>query len=126
MAKLEKLNKIRKMEGFRSFLREQGVMNLAIAFILGGAISKFVTSLVTDIINPLLNAGLGGIDDLDKKVAHIGKISVHYGSFIANGIDFLVIALVIYIGVKLLNIDREQIGKIDIGKMGTLNSLSKK
>jgi large conductance mechanosensitive channel len=108
------------MKGFKEFIKNQGVVSLAIGFILGGAISKFVTSLVVDIINPLLNFALGGVDDLDKKVFHIGKeVSIHYGSFINNGIDFIVIALVVYFGVKILKIDQEKIGKIDIGKIGT-------
>jgi large conductance mechanosensitive channel len=108
------------MKGFREFIKNQGVLSLAIGFILGGAISKFVTSLVVDIINPFLNFALGGVDDLDKKVFHLGKaVTIHYGSFINNGIDFVVIALVVYFGVKLFRIDEEKIGKIDIGKIGT-------
>ena len=101
-------------------------MGLAIGFILGGAVSKFVTSLVVDIINPILNGVLGGVDDLDKKIIHVGKSAVHYGAFLNNGIDFVIIALVVYFGVKLFNIDEEKIGKIDIGKVGTFGNLPKK
>ena len=114
------------IEGFKDFLRNQGVVSLAIGFILGSAISKFVTSLVTDIINPVINAVLGGVDDLDNEVFHIGKIAIHYGSFINNGINFIVIAAVVYFGVKLLRIDQESIGKVDIGKMSILNNAQRK
>ncbi len=113
---------MRGITGFREFIKKQGVISLAIGFILGGAISKFVSSLVTDIINPMMNAALGGVDDLDKKIFKIGDVKIHYGSFLNNGIDFLVIAVVIYIGVKLLKIDEEQIQKIDIGKVGTFGA----
>ena len=114
------------IKGFREFIKNQGVLGLAIGFILGGAVSKFVTSLVTDIINPILNGVLGGVDDLDKKVLHVGKSTVHYGSFLNNGIDFIIIALVVYFGVRIFRIDEEKIGKIDIGKVGTFGSLPKK
>jgi large conductance mechanosensitive channel len=112
----------KQVHGFREFIKGQGVVSLAIGFILGGAISKFVSSLVTDIINPILNSVMGGIDDLDKQMITFGKAKIHYGSFLSNGIDFLVIALVVYLGVKLLKIDQENIQKIDIGKVGTFGN----
>ncbi len=114
------------LKGFREFIKNQGVLGLAIGFILGGAVSKFVTSLVTDIINPILNGVLGGVEDLDKKVIHVGKASVHYGSFLNNGIDFLIIALVVYFGVKIFRIDEEKLGKIDIGKVGNFGTIPTK
>jgi large conductance mechanosensitive channel len=115
------------MKGFKQFIENQGIVALAIGFILGGAISKFVTSLVTDIINPVLNGILGGVEDLDSKVFHVTKtVSIHYGSFVNNGIDFLVIAIVVYFGVRLLRIDQEKLGKIDIGKIGSFGSLPNK
>lgn len=113
---------VKGLKGFREFIKNQGVMGLAVGFILGGAISKFVSSLVTDIINPVLNGLLGGVDDLDKKVAKFGEVKVHYGAFLNNGIDFLVIAFVVYIGVELLNVDKDQIQKIDIGKVGNFGN----
>jgi large conductance mechanosensitive channel len=106
------------LKGFRDFIKNQGVVSLAIGFILGGAVSKFISSFVSDIITPILNGLLGGVDDLNSKVIHINKITIHYGQFLNNGIDFIVIALVVYFGVKLLGIDHEQIPKIDIGKIG--------
>jgi len=126
MKRLERIKKIRGLAGFRNFLKNQGVVTLAIGFILGTAISKFVSSLVTDIINPILNAAMGGVDDLNTKIIHIGKSTIHYGTFLNNGIDFLTIALVVYIGVKLLGMDQEQIGKMDVGKINSLNVTPKK
>ena len=126
MSRLKKLQKISGMSGFRNFLKNQGVLTLAIGFILGGAISKFVSSLVTDIINPLLNISLGGVDDLSSKVIHLDGSVIHYGTFLSNGLDFIVIALVVYFGIKLFGMDQETIGKMDIGKINSLNTMSKK
>src|SRR5574343_86042 len=122
----EHIKKIRGVSGFSEFIKKQGVVSLAIGFILGGAVSKFVSSLVSDIINPILNGLLGGVDDLEKATYKVGQVSIHYGTFLNNGIDFIVIALVVYAGVKILRIDQEQIQKIDIGKVGTMNGSGKK
>jgi large conductance mechanosensitive channel len=121
MKRMQKLRRISGLTGFKDFLKNQGVITLAIGFILGTAISKFVSSLVTDIINPLLNIALGGVDDLNSKVIHLDKSVIHYGTFINNGVDFIVIALVVYLGVKLFGMDQEKIGKMDVGKITSLN-----
>ncbi|MCX6754208.1 MAG: MscL family protein [Candidatus Nomurabacteria bacterium] len=126
MKRLKDLQKIKGLSGFKEFLKEQGVVTLAIGFILGSSIIKLVSSLVVDIINPLLNSALGGVEDLNTKVAHIGTANIHYGTFISNGIDFIVIALVVYVGVRLLGLDREEIGKMDIGKINALSAAGRK
>lgn len=123
--KIEQIKKIRGLSGFKEFLKNQGVVTLAIGFILGTAISKFVSSLVTDIINPILNAAMGGVDDLSTKVIHIGKSTVHYGTFLNSGLDFIVIAFVVYIAVKLFRMDQDQIGKMDVSKINSLNNFKK-
>lgn len=94
------------MKGFIDFIRKQGVVGLAVGFILGGAISKLVSSLVTDIINPFLGIALGTVDGLKEASLNIGTIQILWGSFIANLIDFLVIAFVVYFGVRLLKLDK--------------------
>lgn len=94
------------MKGFIEFIREQGVMGLAVGFILGGAVSKVVTSFVTDIINPLLSIGLGAAGNLRDAYIRIGSIKIMWGGFVSNLIDFLVIALVVYFGVKLLRLEK--------------------
>lgn len=123
---MSRLKNIKGLTGFRDFLKNQGILTLAIGFILGGAISKFVSSLVTDIIYPVMNGLMGGVNDLNSEIYHMGKTSIYYGRFINNGIDFIVIALVVYAGVKLMRIDQEQIGKMDIGKINALNTVPKK
>ncbi len=94
------------MKGFLEFIREQGVIGLAVGFILGGAVSKVVSSLVADIVNPVLGIILGAAGDLKSAYFQIGSAKLMWGSFLNTGIDFLVIALVVYYGVKGLGLDK--------------------
>jgi len=97
------------MTGFIQFVREQGVIGLAIGFILGGAVSKVVTSFVTDVINPLIGMLFGNIGGLADMM--IGPVLL--GSFVSSIIDFLIIAAVIYFGFKGLKLDRLDVKKSD-------------
>ena len=94
------------MKGFVDFIREQGVVGLAVGFILGGAVSKVVTAVITDIINPILGIVLGMAGDLKTASFGIGSARVMYGDLISVLIDFTVIALVVYFGVKIIGLDR--------------------
>lgn len=94
------------MKGFIEFIRERGVVGLAVGFILGGAISKVVASFVADIINPILSIFLGLTGNLREAVLPVGPIKIMWGNFIGTTIDFLAIALVVYCGVKILKLDR--------------------
>lgn len=94
-----------KMQGFMDFLRAQGVVGLAVGFILGGAVSKIVSSLVENIINPLVGAMLGKVALADKAI-EMGSISLKYGAFISTLVDFIIVAAVVYFGVKSLGLDK--------------------
>jgi large conductance mechanosensitive channel len=94
------------MSGFINFIRKQGVVGLAVGFILGGAISKVVSALVTDIINPVLGLAMGAAGDLKTASFSICSAQIMYGDLISVLIDFLVIALVVYFGVKWLKLDK--------------------
>ena len=94
------------MKGFLEFIREKGVVGLAIGFILGGAISKLVASFVSDIINPVLGIFLGLAKGLETASFIIGPAKILYGHFISTSIDFIVIAVVVYFGVKKLGLDK--------------------
>jgi len=94
------------MKGFIDFIREQGVVGLAVGFILGGAVSKVVTALVTDIINPLLGLALGAAGGLKSASFGIGSAQILYGDLISVIIDFAVVALVVYFGVKGIGLDK--------------------
>lgn len=93
------------MRGFIDFVREQGVVGLAVGFVLGGAVSKIVSSLVSDIINPVVGLVMGPAG-LKAAYIQIGSARLAWGSFLSNIIDFIVIAFVVYFGVKLIGIGR--------------------
>lgn len=94
------------MKGFLNFIREQGVVGLAVGFILGGAVSKVVTAIVTDIINPLIGMALGSGEGLKLASIKVGSNAIMYGDFISIVIDFLIVSLVVYFGVKIIGIDK--------------------
>ena len=93
------------MRDFLQFIKQQGVLGLAIGFVMGGAVTNVVTSLVNDIVYPLLNIFLGRTKGLEKEVFQFGQIKIAYGHFISVFVNFLVIAAVIYILVKLLRFE---------------------
>ncbi len=92
--------------GFMDFIREQGVVGLAVGFILGGAVAKIVTSLVEDIVNPIVGLALGSAEGLKGATFKLGEATVAYGSFVSTLIDFAIIAGVVYVGVKLIGLDK--------------------
>ena len=94
------------MSGFIDFIRKQGIVGLAVGFILGGAISKVVAALVEDIINPIIGVFLGKAECLAEASLAIGTVEILWGHFIGVIIDFLIIALVVYYGVKILKLDQ--------------------
>jgi large conductance mechanosensitive channel len=93
------------MKGFIQFVREQGVVGLAVGFILGGAIAKMVTAIVTDLLNPLIGLLIGGLN-LKNAYIKVGAAKLMWGDFVSALIDFLIIAFVVYFGVKLLKLDK--------------------
>lgn len=94
------------MKDFVDFVRKQGVVGLAVGFILGGAVSKLVSALVNDIINPILSIFLGRVEGLKEASLAVGSIKILWGDFLASLIDFIVIAAVVYYGVKWLKLDK--------------------
>jgi len=94
------------MKGFVEFIREQGVTGLAVGFMLGGAVSKVVTALIVDIIDPIIGGLLGFASGLTYASFTVGNATIYYGDFISVMIDFVVIALVIYAGVKIMKLDK--------------------
>lgn len=92
--------------GFMDFVREQGVIGLAVGFILGGAISKLVASLINDILNPILGILLSVTGNIKDAYIAIGPSKIMWGSFLSSFVDFVVIASVVYFGIKGLKLDR--------------------
>jgi len=88
--------------GFVDFVRERGVVGLAIGFVLGGAVSKITTSFSTDIVNPMLTYLFGGTGRLGDIA--IGSIAL--GKFLATLLDFFILAITVYLIFKVLKLDK--------------------
>lgn len=100
---------------FKEFIARGNVLDLAIGVVIGGAFGKIVSSLVDDIIMPLIGLATGGVDFTQKYIALDGNTYESlakakestavfaYGNFIQNIVDFLIIALVIFIVIKNVN-----------------------
>lgn len=86
---------------FKEFISKGSVMDMAVGIIIGGAFTAIVTSLVDDIISPLLGL-LGGMN-FDALVAEFGGVVLPYGKFITAIINFILIALVLFCIIKALN-----------------------
>ncbi len=94
------------MSEFINFIRKQGVIGLAVGFILGGAVSKVVSALVNDIINPIIGLALNRVSSLEAASFSIGSARILWGDFLGAVIDFIVIAFVVYYGFKWLRLDK--------------------
>ncbi|MEX2007994.1 MAG: MscL family protein [Candidatus Spechtbacterales bacterium] len=94
------------MRGFLDFIREQGVVGLAVGFVLGGSVSGVVNSLVSNIINPLVGIVLPNAESLQGASLQVKGSTVGWGAFVSVLIDFLIIALVVYAAVKLLRVEK--------------------
>lgn len=90
------------LDDFKKFAIRGNVLDLAIGVIIGGAFSNIVTSLVNDIIMPAVGLLLGRID-FSSLAVKVGDATIHYGLFINNVIDFLIVSFSIYIVVKRVN-----------------------
>jgi large conductance mechanosensitive channel len=88
---------------FREFAMKGNVVDLAVGVIIGGAFGKIVTSLVSDIIMPLVGLLLGKVSFTDIK---IGPVAV--GNFIQASVDFIIIALSVFFMVKAMNVFRKK------------------
>jgi large conductance mechanosensitive channel len=86
---------------FKDFLKEHKVMPLAIAFIIGGAVTVLVQSLVSDIIMPIITPLIPG-GDWQTSTFTIGEIVIRWGPFLAALINFVIIALVVFMIAKTI------------------------
>jgi len=94
---------LRMWKEFKEFAMRGNVMDLAIAVVIGGAFGKIVTSLVENIITPLVGILLGGIDFKDDFIWTVKNETVMFGVFIQSIIDFVIIAFAIFMALKVLN-----------------------
>ncbi len=90
------------LKEFGEFIKRGNVIDLAVAVVIGGAFSSIVTSLVNDIIVPVIGMITGGVDISNLSVT-VGSATLTYGNFLQNIIDFLIIAFVIFMVIKAMN-----------------------
>ena len=87
---------------FKEFIARGNVIDLAVGVIMGSAFGKIVSSLVDDVIMPLIGVILGGIDFTSLSIK-VGEATITYGNFIQNTIDFLIISFCIFVMIKFIN-----------------------
>lgn len=87
---------------FKQFISRGNVVDLAVGVIIGSAFGKIVTSLVNDVLMPLIGIVLGGLDFTNLTLT-LKDASINYGMFIQNVFDFLIVSLCIFILIKFIN-----------------------
>ena len=96
------------LKDFKEFAFKGNVLDMAIGVIIGGAFGKIVTSLVNDLIMPIISILIGGLNFTDLKYVitpkhgDIAENAIAYGSFIQNVVNFFIIAFCIFIFVRLI------------------------
>ncbi len=120
MAKTDKLDIEKKivevggsqLKGFIDFIRLQGVIGLAVGLILGGAASVLVKSLIDNVVMPPVGLLLGSAEGLKGLSMTLGETAeglpatLKYGIFLNDLVNFIIIALVVYVTVKILKVDK--------------------
>ena len=90
------------IQEFKEFIKRGNVLDLAVGVIMGGAFGKIVSSVVDDILMPVIGILIGGVDFKNLKIT-VENATITYGNFLQNVIDFLIVAFCIFIMIKLIN-----------------------
>ena len=90
------------IDEFKAFAMRGNVMDMAVGVIIGGAFGKIVSSLVDDVLMPVIGTLTGGVDFSGLSV-EIGEASIKYGQFVQNIIDFIIVAFCIFLMIKGMN-----------------------
>lgn len=113
------------LAGFMDFIREQGVVGLAVGLTLGTAVTVFVKSIVDNVVNPLVGLILPGSSSLNNKFICLDRVDgvctnkLSWGVVLSSLISFLTIAVIIYLvvhGLKLDRLDKKKEDKKDEDK----------
>lgn len=100
MKKTKKNILVKEVNDFKAFISRGNVVDMAVGVIIGGAFGKIVTSLVNDVLMPLIGTLMGGVNFTGLTIK-IKDASILYGTFIQSIVDFLIIAVCIFTMVKL-------------------------
>ncbi len=95
-----------KIIGFAEFIRQQGVVGLAIGIVLGNSVKDVVNALIADFISPILGLMVGAAGNLKEAQFSVGQVTFMWGHFVATLLDFIVVAAVIYFVVRGLKFDK--------------------
>jgi large conductance mechanosensitive channel len=90
------------LKEFRAFVMRGNVLDLAAAVIIGGAFGKIISSLVNDIIMPIIGLVMGGLNFSELAIT-VGAAVIKWGSFVQTILDFLIVAVVVFLIVKTAN-----------------------
>lgn len=99
------------IEEFKKFINRGSVVDLAVGVIIGGAFTTIVNSLVGDVIMPIIGALIGGFDFTSITINLGGESVINIGTFIQNVVDFVIVAFVVFIGVRAINKVKEKQAK---------------
>jgi large conductance mechanosensitive channel len=97
------------MQEFKTFAMKGNVVDMAVGIIIGGAFGKIVSSVVADVIMPPIGLLLGGVDfsklviTLQQASGDVAAVTLNYGKFIQTVVDFVIIALAIFMLIKAMN-----------------------
>ena len=103
------------VQEFKTFISRGNVVDMAVGVIIGSAFTKIVNSLVNDVLMPALGVLTGGVNFADLKFVitpateEVAEVAIKYGAFVQNIIDFLLIAIVVFVMVKFINGLRNQV-----------------
>ena len=103
------------VQEFKTFISRGNVVDMAVGVIVGSAFTKIVNSLVNDVFMPILSIITGGVNFADLKYVitpateEVAEVAIKYGAFVQNIIDFLLIAIVVFVMVKFINGLRNQV-----------------
>ena len=115
------------LKEFKEFAMKGNLVDIAVAFVMGAAFGKIVTSFVDGVIMPLVGMLTGGIDFAQKKVVlkagidavkdaggkvvtpAIAEVSVKYGAFLTNILDFIIVAFVVFLIIKAINSSKKKV-----------------
>lgn len=103
---MKAIKDIKPLTNFFDFIRQQGVVGLAIGLILGGAVSGLVDSMVKDLLQPLIGILIGSKEGLSGVTVNLAGADIYVGSFLVSVIDFMAIAAVVYFIFKGLQLDK--------------------
>lgn len=104
------------IQEFKKFISKGNVVDLAVGVVIGTAFSKIVSSLVDNIIMPLVGIIIGGIDFTELNIKLLG-VKIEYGIFLQNIVDFLIISICIFIVIKIFNkITKKEEKKVETKK----------